>query len=187
MHGHCLMPCRLLADVPLSKLPRCAPPRHAPHTKGEFIARFGRAVSKMPKASLDECALGTADWASLPDASEAYEIAHRWIASVTLSMLAEHGTRSAKRIGWLMYAAAGHGTADTNGKDQPLQLVLKRVRGMTIDAQVGNEADDVAVAACEIIGSRECPLPLLVYRPVGPLRRAAAIAEIDSSQTREQV
>ena len=55
---------------------------------------------------------------------------------------------------------------------------------MTIDAQVGKQGDDVAVAACEVIGSRECPLPLLVYRPE---RWASAIAEIDSSQTREQV
>ena len=37
------------------------------HTKGEFIARFGRAVGKLPQASRDECELGTADWASLAD------------------------------------------------------------------------------------------------------------------------
>ena len=73
------------------------------HTKGEFIARFCRAVAKLPQASQDECILQTADWASLADPSEAYEIAHAWIQSVTLGMLAEHGTRSAKRIGWLMY------------------------------------------------------------------------------------
>ena len=155
--------------------------------KGAFLARTARAVAKTSAASLAECTFAAADWVSLAAPTTAYSGTAQWIPSLQLGMLAENGTCSARRVGWLMYAAQGHGPPDASGDGGPLHLVLKRVKGQLVDAQVGDDLEDVAVAAAGVICGREMPRQLAVYRPAGPLRRAAAMAELDSTRPREEV
>ena len=137
--------------------------------KGAFLARTARAVAKTNAASLAECTFAAADWVSLGAPTTAYSGTAKWIPSLQLGMLAENGTCSARRIGWLMYAAQGHGPPGASGDGGPLHLVLKRVKGQLVDAQVGDDLEDVAVAAAGVICGREMPRQLAVYRPAGPL------------------
>ena len=155
------------------------------HTKGVFLERSKRAVGKMPAANRRDCIFGAVAWITLPDPTTALQAQYVWVGLVSLGTLAEQGTHNAAAVGWTMYAAAGHGPADKNGQDGPLQKILKRVRNMIPADQRGDDNEDVAVTVAESVKGHAAPVKLAVYRPPGPLRVHAAAAEVDRSQPRE--
>ena len=148
------------------------------HTLGQFLDLLFGACERLDTANKAGLAVSAADLLMLPGPTTAYDAGERWIDTITLGMLGARGTGSTRRVGWLAYACAGRGTAATNGKGGTLELLLKRVKGLTKPAEIGTEMDDIAVAVTKIIVSKACPTALRVYRDVGAARRQAATDEV---------
>jgi hypothetical protein len=158
-------------------------------TKGTFLDAITTAVDKLDDANKLALELSPMDWITVPEPPKdaALDKGQKWVAAVSLAMLMEPATRSASWVGWVMYAASGHGPAAANGKAGPLASVMRRVQSMMRRDTKGDEDEDIAVGASTMIRNEQCPSCFNVNRERGASRRVAAYEEIDTSRSREEI
>jgi hypothetical protein len=158
-------------------------------TKGVFLDTITTVVDNLDDPNKLALELAPADWLTIPEAPKAteFEKPQKWISSIELAMLMEPKTRSAAWVGWVMYAASGHGPKEANGRGGPLAQVMRRVQSMMRRDTKGDEDEDIAVGASTMIRNEMCPSCFGVYRARGGSRRVAAYEEIDTSRTREEI
>ena len=158
-----------------------------PLTRGTFTTALTAAATALPATERSALLLQEADLLELPDATTAFTSVYRWISEMTIGMVREQSTGSARHLGWIMEAASGHGPAARNGDKGDLQALLRRIRGQLDDAIVGDINEDIAVAVAAQVKNFQAPPALMVYRERGADRRLAAVEELVSQPSREVV